>query len=94
MSTKIFDTPVYTDVIFSSIGCADSGFMDYAGDCDALFVMTLQAADVVMTRVAEWLRYVAATPMPMVNDFLMFYRPSTIEGGYPGDLQANQGVCP
>jgi len=43
---------------------------------------------------AEWLRYVAATPMPMVNDFLMFYRPSTIEGGYPVHLQANEGALP
>lgn len=60
--------PAHIDVIFSSIGCADSGFMDYS----------------------EWLRYVAATPMPMVNDFLMFYRPSTIEGGYPVHLQANE----
>merc|ERR1712100_757386 len=51
--------PAHLDVIFSSIGCSDSGFMDYA----------------------EWLRYVAATPMPMVADFRIFYRPSTMEPG-------------
>lgn len=54
--------PAHIDVMFSSIGCSPSGFMDYA----------------------EWLRYVAATPMPMVTDFQLFYRPSSMQPGHGG----------
>lgn len=50
-------SPAHLDIIFSSIGCADSGFIDYA----------------------EWLRFVAATPMPMATDFSIFYRASTMQ---------------
>jgi len=64
----------HLDVIFNSIGCTESGFMDYA----------------------EWLRFVAATPMPMATDFRLFYRPSTMEPGMvpgtaaPADLLAEE----
>jgi len=54
-------SPAHLDILFESIGCADSGYMDYA----------------------EWLRFVAATPMPVAKDFRMFYRSSTMQPGAP-----------
>lgn len=54
-------SPSHLDMIFTSIGCDDSGFMDYA----------------------EWLRFVAATPMPMATDFKIFYRPTALERNEP-----------
>merc|ERR1719305_662447 len=50
-------SPAHLDVLFNSIGCANSGFMDYA----------------------EWLRFVAATPMPAAADFRKFYRATALD---------------
>jgi len=61
--------PAHLDVLFSSVGCADSGFMDYA----------------------EWLRFVAASPMPMATDFRNFFRPGTMEGMPPPHMAPNNG---